>query len=651
MTTFLIGQDFKTAWGKVSKEDLEMKSCSFDSEADAMILHDIGQVYLEYYEGDFRSVLKRHKRIKFFNEQGFEYGDITIPFYSHDKIAEIVNIDVQVIAPDGTKTKLPKKEIFTEKVNRFYSQVKFAAPNLTPGSILEFKYELTNEIILDLIDWYFQGDIPNRYSKLIKTNPDYYDYVALTQGDKLFTIKNEFGHERVNVFQEGKNVYGGRIPSGTDTYEYETEIDSYIAEKVPAFSDEAFIASRINHMARIRFQLQAIENEYGVKDYIFGSWDDLQRKMLNNPGIGGKLKEGNGKNLFLASGINESDSQYEKLEKIYSYLKTSVSWNNVISFRADKGADKILKEKSANIAEINFALISALKNAEILAFPIFTSTRSRGFCIEVYPIIDQFNYVIAGAIIDDKLIILDAGDPYLSPNFINKSALNKKGWYFTKDQQGWMDINSAKTTATFQEILELDGNGTISGTTKIRSKGYFAIDKSKAATAGKIEDYYENWFDNKVSISNHNIDDSKISSGKLEESMNIQTDEYGKLRKDILYLNPVLSSIFDENPLKQESRDYPIDLHFPTKRKFITNIKLPEGYSIESIPEGLKTQFGDQQIKYSYTANEVDGTLQLIRDFSVNITQIHQDYYADLKTFLEQIVQKEQEQIVLKKND
>lgn len=51
------------AFGKIDNTDLEMKKCDFESDANAMVLFDKGEVY---YDHNFDLSMMKHKRIKIF---------------------------------------------------------------------------------------------------------------------------------------------------------------------------------------------------------------------------------------------------------------------------------------------------------------------------------------------------------------------------------------------------------------------------------------------------------------------------------------------------------------------------------------------------------------------------------------------------------
>src|ERR1700743_3649616 len=62
-------------YGKINKEDLELKGCDFENDANAEVLFDKGVI--ENY------VLTRHVRIKIFNKKGVDKGNIHLRYVSY----------------------------------------------------------------------------------------------------------------------------------------------------------------------------------------------------------------------------------------------------------------------------------------------------------------------------------------------------------------------------------------------------------------------------------------------------------------------------------------------------------------------------------------------------------------------------------------
>src|SRR5471030_693859 len=96
-------------YGKISKEDLELKSCDFEKDANAEVLFDKANIY---YDQDFNIIMERHKRIKIFNDNGKDKANIRLVYYSIDRLESISGLQAETInLVDGKPeiTKIDKK--------------------------------------------------------------------------------------------------------------------------------------------------------------------------------------------------------------------------------------------------------------------------------------------------------------------------------------------------------------------------------------------------------------------------------------------------------------------------------------------------------------------------------------------------------------
>jgi len=67
-----------------------------------------------------------------------------------------------------------------------------------------------------------------------------------------------------------------------------------------------------------------------------------------------------------------------------------------------------IENKTGNSSEINISLINVLKSVDLNAELVLLSTRNNGFATKLYPVISEFNYVIAKLNNNDKIYLLDA---------------------------------------------------------------------------------------------------------------------------------------------------------------------------------------------------------------------------------------------------
>ena len=174
-------------WGDVPQSDLLMRQLDTDTSADAYILGDLGKMNVYYDENGYEYSLVRHKRIKIFNKNGFDQADITIPFYSKDKIEQIQKVSAQIIMPSGKVYELKKKAFFEEKVNEYYSVIRFTFPNVEEGAVIEYRYRMVSKNVTQLDTWYFHNSLPTRVSELKLNVSARFSYITLFEGAEEMT--------------------------------------------------------------------------------------------------------------------------------------------------------------------------------------------------------------------------------------------------------------------------------------------------------------------------------------------------------------------------------------------------------------------------------------------------------------------------------
>lgn len=116
-----------------------------------------------------------------------------------------------------------------------------------------------------------------------------------------------------------------------------------------------------------------------------------------------------------------------------------------------------------------------------------------------------------------------------------------------------------------------------------------------------------------------------------------------------MYFSPLLHFTQTENPFKQETRLYPIDFVYPNQDKYSVSIKIPEGYSVESLPSSKALGLPDDLGNFKYSISNTGNQIQLMYSFDINTPIISSDMYEVVKTFYKEMITKQTEKIVLKK--
>ena len=118
---------------------------------------------------------------------------------------------------------------------------------------------------------------------------------------------------------------------------------------------------------------------------------------------------------------------------------------------------------------------------------------------------------------------------------------------------------------------------------------------------------------------------------------------------DLIYFSPVLEKNFTENPFKAESRIYPVDFVIPQSYSYVVSLQLPDNYQVDEMPEPIALNLLDNKAYYTYTVAQEGNRIQILVKLNVKNTMFLPHEYTYLKDFFNQIISKEEEQIVLKK--
>ncbi|WP_310558740.1 hypothetical protein [Flavobacterium sp.] len=116
-----------------------------------------------------------------------------------------------------------------------------------------------------------------------------------------------------------------------------------------------------------------------------------------------------------------------------------------------------------------------------------------------------------------------------------------------------------------------------------------------------------------------------------------------------IYISPMLFLASKENPFKQEAREYPIDFGYPSQNKCNISISIPEGYAVESMPASVNIGTGDGIGSFKFMIVNNGTIIQVASTTTVNSAIVSADFYPVLKGFFQQMIDKQNEKIVLKK--
>jgi hypothetical protein len=290
---------------------------------------------------------------------------------------------------------------------------------------------------------------------------------------------------------------------------------------------------------------------------------------------------------------------------------------------------------------------AVVRETGIKAHPAIMSTRSSGKLLPHIPQTDLVNYVFCAFQNDGKWIYADAVDEHIPTGFLPTRCLNEKAWLIDEGEGQWLTIPQGKQNSSVMFDLQLSEDGTAQITAKAGYSGYSAIEfmENKSGFLQSIRSVTERFFNGaKPEV----VKDFEVKA--TENGYQIEFAMKGKYTlEDISYL-PGLEIIgVSKNPFETEKRNFPVDMPFLYNMTTVINLRIPESYDFDEIPQATILNLGNNDGKYSFMVNKNGKVLQMMGKLQLNKAFFEPKEYENLRNFYSGVVKKRSEQVVLKK--
>lgn len=654
----------KIKFGKVTEDELKMTVYQPDTSASAVILYDEGKSEIDYDSSRNRFFLNfdRMVRIKILKESGKKYADLNLSLYSYNQTKEdIKDVDgVTLNLENGkiAKTDLKKDGIFRERESKYWESVKISLPAVKVGSVIDLKYSISSSLLWNLQPWSFQYSIPVKWSHFHLEYPEYFKYNQSSRGyHRLTSIKSGTKSKNINYtesYQTNRGGMGGSINEKVSrSIPYIANTFDYVSTDVPAIKEEPYSTTMDNYTTRVVFELAQTDfTKIGgnYKNYT-NSWESISKDLNDDEDFGGQIKGGNfieDEVKKITAGITDN---MQKMIALYSYVQKNIKWDKYRGYQTSQPLKKTYNEKTGNTADINLLLLVMLQKATITAQPIIISTRDHGIIHPAHPSLSECNYVIVKATIGDKSFLLDATDPLLPAGQLPFRCLNGNGFVIFKETAQETPISTEKTQSSMSVILQLK-DGKLLGSATSRNSGMEAYNfRNEIKEAGGKKEYFEKLKNRTKEIEYLDFKYSNVDSiyAPLDKTYNFILNEGLSEDNNIIYFNPILFGKITENPFTAPTRTYPIDFGVNSLDNYAINFSIPEGYKVEELPKNKNIVLGEKDGQFTYIIEQMNNQIVLSMRFSINKTLFLPSEYKNLKDFFDMVVDKEAEQIVLKK--
>jgi len=653
-----VAQDYR--FGKVSKEELLQKEHPTDPSANAAVLYREVKTEFQYnQDSGWYMVTDYFERVKIYNKEGFDWANAEINLYKGEGEDKLLGLrgNTYYLDENGKvqDEKLRKDGIFEEETSKYLTQTKITMPAVREGAVIEYKYTINSPFIFNIDEFRFQETIPIEKLNMVFKTPEYFIYKTHQRGWVPYKV-DKFTRERSMSFRQlepmDTRTFGKSIRE-TITREIKFKEDTYTVdlENVPALKEEAFVGNLNNYTTALQFEMSYIDFPGSPLKTYATNWEDVSKSIYRVDLFGAELERKNYFEKDLNNILQGVSSSEEKIGRIFSFVLNKMTWNGYNGYYTNEGVRDAYKKGSGNAADINLMLVAMLRHANLEANPVLVSTKSHG--IPLFPTRNGFNYVIAGVDLPQGTLLLDATNKDAEIGVLKSSIQNWKGRVVKKDgTSGWVSLSSmipaVKSTMIAAEITP---DLMLTGKNQSRFTGNYAF-KYRSDFKSLNEDAQRKKIEKDLTPAElANLEFENLASPGAPvslkydfEAMDLVEDVAGKL-----YFSPMVFLATEETPFKTETRLYPIDFGYPIKDRYIVTISLPEGYNVESLPENVVYNLGENQGTYRYLISQAGNKLQLSVEFAINQSYIAAEDYGNLKKFFELLIAKENEKVVLSK--
>lgn len=639
----VFAQDFQ--FGVHNLEELDQKQYAADATANAVVLREFGTARIS--SGSRTPLIfDYHVRIKIFNSKGFDQGDVIIPIYKtdNDRFESVSQIKAVTISQDEngniSRTPLDEKKVYKENKNKHWDHVKFAMPNMRDGCIIEYSYQLESPYVFNFRSWIFQWDIPKVYSEYIASIPAVYNYnVALKGGQPLTTNKAELEKDCFNP--------GGGVKADCSKL-------LFAMKNIPALVEEDYMTAASNFRSAITFELSDYVEYNGYKRKVTQEWKDIDLELKKETLFGAQIKK---TDLFkgrLEPVLQGTTDELSKAKAVYAYIQKSFKWNKSRHFYSEDGIKKALENHTGNVADINLSLLAALGAAGVDADAVLLSTRDNGIINKLYPVLSDFNYVVAKVNIGDNSYLLDATDPLLPFGLLPIRCINDQGRVVSLTKPSyWTDLKaSQKESKIYSLKLELAETGKIKGTITGYSKGYEAYNKRSAIKDfNSVEEYVENLDEKmpRIKILNFDIKNLDSLENSVVETYEVEIDAYDNLNREQISFNPYFMDPIQENPFKLDKRSYPVDWGAPSDTRVNVVLVYPDTFELANKPGNVGLALPEGGGRYMASMEQEGNQLTVSQMTQLNKSIYLAHEYPALKELFNKMVQTQKVEVVFKK--
>lgn len=607
-------------------------------------------VYLDYDQTNDENAHQVivYVRIKVLTQAGVKYGDVELP-YDKGGHYSIKSIEARTIHSDGTIVPFTGKP-YDKQIVRAHSlryNVKvFTMPDVTVGSILEYRYTL-------------------HYSQEIFIAPQWYAQQDLFVVHEHFVFQPDNNGMLLNGWANtGSFEYTSQLPQGVKLEKGEHHRWELTMENVPPIDDETWMPPKRNLEYKMLFYyinpaLPNMPDDFWKREAAwYTAWVDryVDEKKLENVAF---------------SIVSRQDSDAVKVAKLYDammglentdFLRKESNREEETTHTVVTSAIDVWNAKRGNGNQIALLFVGMARAAGLKAYAMWVSDRILEFFEKNYLDIDQLDDQIAIVVVDGKEEYFDPGARYCEPG--------KLAWFNTSTmglRQGPNGPTVAETPAAdYQDAqtlrgaqLQLDASGKLTGTARVLLRGtpaliwrQRALQTDMTQVTRDFEDEVRKGLPAGVEITLTGFDGMTDWKTPLVAHLTV-SGRLGTRTGKLLLLPAEFFEASAKPALLPEKRTYPIYMDYAHGEEDNVILTLPAGLKIEALPKNASFPLKDSSRGgnvglYRAVYQSSGPELQFKRILLIGSVLLPTADYPQIRDFFGQVNAQNQQQAVLR---
>lgn len=644
----------KEDWLPVAPQDLQYKEVPGNKGAAAV------RLYHAQYINDNTASCFFYERIKILNEKalagGNSYADVEIPILTFgDFVEQISDLKARTIKPDGSivefNGKVFDKVVFKGRGIKFSAKA-FTMPEVSVGSIIEYKYRTTLNIPV-LIDlkipvrnaWEIQDELFTVKESL------YYQPDTGKRFQSLSRVEFESGGVRYsNVMLNMKDFKEKIRDNGGDKSLELTNVQPFEAEEFmpPENNFKPTVIFFTGHVGKVDVDKEWLDIG---KTY----YDFYERIMGDNRGVKEAAMKAIGGETDPGMKLRKIYDRVQQLRNLTFERRRTAEESKAEHIQKNNNVADVMAHGYGSSEELTVLFVAMARSAGFDASMVMVPDRKRQFFVHDWTSRFQIDNRIAAVNLNGKTMYLEPGTRFCPYGFvrwnhteIDALQLDRKGGTFIKAPS--MSYDKSVTRRNADMVLSEDG--TVKGRVVLQLTGaealehrLDAIDSDEAGRKKALEDELKQWLPAGSIVKMDAAQGWENGDTPLVVSFNVEVPNYASVAGKRLLIPAFLFQSKQNQAFAHGQRKYPIYFPYPFTENDTVSLQVPAGFTLESIP-----QKEDAQLPFARYQNvsNFDGVKFISqRQLAFNGIFFPVEKYSELKSFFGKVQAGDEQQAVL----